>query len=72
VYFFIPETNGKTLEEIDYIFATGEAKLRLEKRFADAANQQAAMGLVTDESIYQAENGKQDQTEAKIENVSTV
>ncbi|EXJ72882.1 uncharacterized protein A1O5_04030 [Cladophialophora psammophila CBS 110553] len=36
VWFFLPETAGKTLEEIDYIFATGEAKDRLERQFLDA------------------------------------
>lgn len=36
-YFFLPETRGKTLEEIDYLFASGEAKVRLEERFEAAA-----------------------------------
>ncbi len=31
------QTRGKTLEEIDYLFATGDAKARLEQRFHDAA-----------------------------------
>ena len=31
------QTRGKSLEEIDYLFATGDAKARLEQRFHDAA-----------------------------------
>ncbi|RDW76938.1 hypothetical protein BP6252_04991 [Coleophoma cylindrospora] len=36
VYFFIPETKGKSLEEIDYIFASAEAKERLHRQFGVA------------------------------------
>ncbi|KAJ9609535.1 hypothetical protein H2200_005862 [Cladophialophora chaetospira] len=32
VYFFVPETARKTLEEIDYIFVKGEARNRLQDR----------------------------------------
>lgn len=34
---------GKTLEEIDYVFATGEAKERLRLRFEQAAHQTGFM-----------------------------
>jgi len=39
VYYCLPETKGKTLEEIDYIFATGEKKKELENRFLEARMQ---------------------------------
>ncbi|KAJ9497336.1 hypothetical protein H2202_007140 [Exophiala xenobiotica] len=35
VYFFVPETARKTLEEIDYIFVKGEARDRLHERMHD-------------------------------------
>jgi hypothetical protein len=40
VYFCLPETKGRTLEEIDYIFATGAKKVELEERFEDAKRRQ--------------------------------
>jgi hypothetical protein len=42
-WFFLPETRGKTLEEIDYVFATSEAKVKLERRFEDAARGYAGL-----------------------------
>ncbi|RFU35479.1 hypothetical protein B7463_g875, partial [Scytalidium lignicola] len=39
IYFFLLETKGKTLEDINYIFAEGDARIELERRFAEAAYQ---------------------------------
>ncbi|OBT74439.1 hypothetical protein VF21_06607 [Pseudogymnoascus sp. 05NY08] len=33
IWICLPETNGKTLEEIDYVFANAEAKERIKSRF---------------------------------------
>jgi hypothetical protein len=37
----MPETKGKTLEEIDYIFVTGERRRELEERFEEAKRREA-------------------------------
>lgn len=58
VYFFLPETRGKSLEEIDYLFATGEAKARLEQRMDEAAHRGHAVGeLKKDHELEQVEAG---------------
>lgn len=40
VYFYCPETTGKTLDEIDYIFASPEARARMDARQNDVSDEE--------------------------------
>jgi hypothetical protein len=52
VWFYCPETTGKTLEEIDVLFARGETKLRLE---AEHAGRRASLAGSAKAGVFYSE-----------------